>query len=123
MMLGMDKKLVTDTPSDTALGEAGAGAVDAKPPVPWPAAFFSFRYSCTELSTTQDGRTSVRARQLRLEDGRLSSEALEGELAGSVYGEAVRQTQQLALDQLAWLQRWWLPWWLPAPRDEGPGHR
>jgi len=57
------------------------------------APFFSFRYSSTEVSVA-DGKTRVKSRQARLEDGKLTSEAFEGELDRSAYEQAVGEAQR-----------------------------
>jgi len=57
------------------------------------APFFSFRYSSTEVSLV-DGRTRVKSRQARFEDGKLTSEAFEGELHRSAYDQMVAQAQR-----------------------------
>jgi len=55
--------------------------------------FFSFRYSFTEVSLV-GGRTRVKSRQARFEDGKLTSEAFEGELDRTTYDQMVSQAQQ-----------------------------
>jgi hypothetical protein len=62
--------------------------------------FFSFRYSSTEVSVV-DGKTSVKSRRARLENGKLTSEAFEGELDRSAYDRMVGQAQQHFLRSLA----------------------
>lgn len=91
-----------------------AGAVEVSTPVPRTDGFFSFRYTYTEV-WSQGGRTRVKAKQARLEDGKLSTEAFEGELGPGVYDQAVRQAQRLVLDQMAWVTRS-LSWLLPPMR-------
>ena len=56
------------------------------------APFFSFRYSSTEVSLV-DGKTRVKSRQVRFEDGKLTSEAFEGELNRTAYDQMVAQAQ------------------------------
>lgn len=55
--------------------------------------FFNFRYSSTEVSLI-DGKTRIKSRQTRFEDGKLTSEAFEGELHRSAFDQAVRETQR-----------------------------
>ena len=76
--------------------------------------FFSFSYSYTEV-TSQGGRTHVKSRRAQLADGKLSTESFEGETAGHVYDDMVRQAQQQVLDPSAWLLRS-LSWLLPVRR-------
>jgi hypothetical protein len=57
------------------------------------ASFFSFRYSSTEVALV-DGKTRVKSRQARFEDGKLTSEAFEGELDRSAYDQAVGEAQR-----------------------------
>jgi hypothetical protein len=64
--------------------------------------FFSFRYSCTEISAL-GGKAHVKSRKTRFEDGKLSSEAFEGDLDRSAYEQAVRQVQQAAIEHTALL--------------------
>ena len=60
--------------------------------------FFSFRYSYTEISAV--GRTArVKSRKTRYENGKLTSEAFEGELDRSVYEHVVNEAQKYFLDQ------------------------
>ena len=56
------------------------------------ASFFSFRYSSTEVSLV-DGKTCVKSRHARFEDGKLTSEAFEGELDRSAYDQMVAKAQ------------------------------
>jgi hypothetical protein len=92
--------------------------VEPVTPAPRPVGFFSFRYSHTEISS-HGGRTRVSAKEVRLEDGKLSTDRFEGELDGSAYDAAVRQAQQQVLGQAAWLMQS-LSAWLPR---RGPGDR
>ena len=55
--------------------------------------FFSFRYSSTEVSVV-NGQTRVKSRQARFEDGKLTSEAFEGELHRSAYGQMADQAER-----------------------------
>jgi len=57
------------------------------------APFFSFRYSSTEVSLV-DGKTRVKSRQAHFEDGKLTSEAFEGELDRSAYDQMVARAQR-----------------------------
>jgi hypothetical protein len=105
---------VKDGSNKTAVRKADPDAVEVATPAPRSGGFFSFRYSYTEFSS-QGGRTRVKAKQARLEDGKLSTETFEGELEGHVVDEAVRQAQQLVLGQAAWFLRS-LSWLLPPMR-------
>jgi len=62
--------------------------------------FFSFRYSCVELSTA-GSRAHVKARSTRLEDGKLTSEAFEGDLDRATYDRMVTDAQRHFLAQSA----------------------
>lgn len=87
------------------------GPIEAISPLPM-GGFFSFRYSVTEV-TMQGGRTQVKSRRTRLEEGRLVSETFEGESDRSAYEQMVRQAQQQVADQSAQFLRslsWFLPW-------------
>jgi len=110
----MSKYPLKGPSKETAVRKADPDAVEVVTPAPLSGGFFSFRYSYTEFSSQGD-RTRVKAKQARLEDGKLSTEAFEGELDGNVYDEVVRQAQQQVLDQTAWLLRS-LSWLLPPMR-------
>jgi len=107
----MSKYSLKETSNKTAVRKADPDAVEVATLARRSGGFFSFRYSYTEVSS-QGGRTRVKTKQARLEDGKLSTEAFEGELGGSVYEELVRQTQQHVLDQMTWFLRL-----LGAPRS------
>ena len=77
--------------------------------------FFGFRYSATEVSTS-NGRTRVKAEHVSLQDGKLRRESFEGEAGPEVHAQAVHRLQQQVADQLQWMMRpltWWLP---PRPK-------
>ena len=57
------------------------------------AQFFSFQYSSTEISLV-GGKTRIKSRHARFEDGRLKSEAFEGELARSAYDQMASEAQR-----------------------------
>jgi len=107
----MSKYPLVSTSKRSAVRKVEPRAVEVAPPAPRSGAFFSFRYSYTEVSS-QGGRTRVKAQQPRLEDGKPSTEAFESELGGPVYDELVRPTQQHVLDQITWFLRL-----LGAPRS------
>ena|SRR5512144_1599209 len=62
--------------------------------------FFSFRYSSTEISMV-GGKTCIKSRRARFEDGKLTSEAFEGELDRSAYDQMVGQARRYFLGALA----------------------
>jgi hypothetical protein len=76
-------------------------------------AFFSFRYSCTEVSAAR-GKTVVKSSQTRLENGRLVQESFEGELQGDAFEQLATQAQRQAMAQAAAMWRAFM-WFLPAP--------
>jgi hypothetical protein len=100
----MSKYPLGSTSKKTAVRKAEPGAVEVALSAPRSDDFFSFRYSYTEVSS-QRGLTRVKARQTRLEDGKLSTEAFQAELDGHVYDELVRQAQQHVLGQMTWFLR------------------
>ena len=112
----MSKSLQKVSPRRAVGRDADPRPFEVLTPAPHPTGFFSFSYSCTELSW-QDGRTRVKARQTRLHEGKLSTETFEGELGAGVYDAAVRHAQQHLLAQAALLLRplQWLPWPVRGP--------
>ena len=80
-----------------ALRKPGKDQVVVEPAA---APFFSFRYSSTEASLV-DGKTRVRSRSARFEDGKLSSETFEGKLDRGAYERMVSQAQRHFFGMLA----------------------
>lgn len=62
------------------------------------APFFSFRYSYFEMSATE-GRARVKAKRTRFEQGKLTSEAFEGDLARVEYDRLMSRAQRYFLGQ------------------------
>jgi hypothetical protein len=80
--------------------------------------FFSFRYSYTEISAS-GGKARVKSRRARFEDGKLTSEAFEGELDRSAYEQMVSEAQHQFLAQTALLMKS-LSWLLPFSGKHRP---
>ena len=75
--------------------------------------FLRFRYSYTEMSVS--GRTArVTSRSARYEDGKLATEAFEGELDRSAYDRAVSEVQRHLLGQAGLFARMFLPFLSPG---------
>ena len=79
-------------------------AVEVIGPVPAANPFFTFRYSYTEISAS-GGKARVKSRQARWENGRLTAEAFEGDLDGTVYGQMVSAAQHYFLSQAAFFMK------------------
>ena len=76
--------------------------------------FVSFTYSYTEVSES-GGKAHVKSRRTRLADGKLSSEAFEGEVAPGVYEQWMQSAHaQLAEQMKLFMQPF--GWLLPPPR-------
>ena len=56
--------------------------------------FISFRYSYKSM-TASGGKTHVRAKNQRFENGRFESEEFEGTLDGNMYEEAMKETEHM----------------------------
>lgn len=69
-------------------------------PAPRTNPFFSFSYSYAEISVL-DGKARVKAKQTRLEDGKLTSETFEADLDRSAYEQMVDHAQRYVLGQAA----------------------
>jgi hypothetical protein len=80
--------------------------------------FFSFRYSYTEISAS-GGKARVKSRRARFEDGKLTSEAFEGELDRSAYEQMVSEAQHQFLAQTGLLMKS-LSWLLPFSEKHRP---
>lgn len=80
--------------------------------------FFSFRYTYTEISAL-GGKAHVKSKKTRLEDGKLTSEAFEGELDRNAYEQMVSQAQSYFLNQTALLMKS-LSRFLPPARKQPP---
>lgn len=94
-----------------------AAAEDAThSPVPFTRrnSFFSFRYSCTEVSS-QGGNLNVKMQETRFQDGKLTSEECEGTLDRGAYEAVVREAQNQFLNQIGnFMKLFYLPF---ASRD------
>ena len=103
--------------ADPALPEAQAQAWEIAEPAataaPFP--FARFTYSVTEVSSFA-GRTRVKSRTTRLEEGKLVSETFDGELDGSAFVQMAQQANALFASQMKMLM---LPfsWMQPRSRD------
>ena len=83
-----------------AIREIAKDAVEVIKPAAAANPFFSFHYSYTEM-TAVGGKTHVKSRKTRFEDGKLSDETFEGDLDRSAYEQAVSRMQQSAVDHMA----------------------
>jgi hypothetical protein len=97
--------------AERALLKVEKDAVEVIEPVSRANPFFSFRYSYTEISASS-GKARVKSRNTRFEDGKLTSEAFEGELEASAYEQMVNQAQHHFLGQTALMMKA-LSWLLP----------
>ena len=75
-------------------------AVEVLAPASRSHSFLSFRYSYTETSVL-GGKTHVKSRNARFEDGKLTSETFEGEVDRTAYDRAVSEAQRQIGDQMA----------------------
>jgi hypothetical protein len=95
----MSKLPVIAKPKRTrTLRKVEDAAVDVVRPAASAGPFVSFRYSYTEVSV-QGSKACVKSRNARFEDGKLSSEAFEGELDRSVYDRSVDAAQHYFAEQ------------------------
>jgi len=76
--------------------------------------FFTFSYSHTEISAA-GGKARVKSRQMRLEDGKLTTETFEGDVDRSIYERMMGDAQQYFLNQTALFAKS-LSWLLPSSR-------
>jgi len=81
-------------------GKVAKNALEVIEPAARAGPFVSFRYSSVEMSAI-GGRTRVKAKTTRLEDGKLTSETFEGDLEPAAYDRAVNYAQRYFLDQTA----------------------
>ena len=94
-----------------ALREVETDAVEVIRPAN---SFVTFRYSQTEITAVGD-KTRVKSRQLRLEDGKLTTETFEGDVDRTIYDRMMGDAQRYFLNQTALFAKslWWL---LPSSR-------
>ena len=102
--------------AERALRKVEKDAVEIIGPTSRANPFVSFRYSYTEISAL-GGKAHVKSRKTRFEDGKLTSEAFEGELDRSAYERMVNQAQHYFLSQTALLLQS-LSWFLPSSRKQ-----
>ena len=89
----MDKSLIEKAATDVEKARS------SEVPAERPASGFSFRYAYKEVSLS-GGRTRIRSREHRFEDGKFQSEEFEGTMDGAVYRDAVKATQALMASQV-----------------------
>ena len=104
--------------AERALRKVEQDVVEVMEPASRANPFFSFRYSYTEISAA-GGKARVKSRRTRFEDGKLTSEAFEGELDRSAYEQMVSEAQLQFLAQTALLMKS-LSWLLPFSRKHRP---
>lgn len=82
------------------------GAANSNYPVPFarPDSGFAFRYSYTEISA-RGGDVSIKRRDTRFANGKLTTEEYEGALDGAAYDDMVRQAQSQFFNQMASLMK------------------
>jgi hypothetical protein len=74
--------------------------------------FLSFRYSYKSISSF-GGKTHIRAKEQRFENGKLETEEFEGTTDGNVYHHMLRDMQNYYLKQMAALSKSWSAFFLP----------
>lgn len=79
---------------------AGRDEIEVIERIPAARSFFSFHYSYTEISAHGDN-AHVKATNARFEDGKLTSEAFEGDLRRPLYDQLVSHAQHYFLGQTA----------------------
>lgn len=87
-------------PGKRAVRKVANKAIEVIEPSARASPFSSFHYSYMEISAF-GGTTHVKARKTRLEDGKLTSEAFDGELDRSAYEQLVSHVQQTVVNQTA----------------------
>ncbi len=85
---------------ERALRKVEKNALEVIGPAARPNPFVSFRYSYTEISAL-GGKAHVKSRKAHFEDGKLTSEAFEGEFDRTVYDQMVSDAQHYVLGQAA----------------------
>jgi len=92
-------KHLSEQQNTTAPQRIEPKAIKSDQPAPLASPFFSFRYSYSEISSV-GGKTYVRAKQSRFENGKLTSEEFEGVTDGRHYEDAVRGMQNLMFSRM-----------------------
>lgn len=111
----MGKSLVKR--KDLVPREVDRGDVEVVRPSSHGNAWFSFRYSHTEVSLS-GGRARIASKHARYEDGKLTTEAFEGEIDRSVYERMTSDAQRFFSAQASWLLQG-LGLFLPAATKRG----
>jgi hypothetical protein len=110
----MGKQLVPVAKRALRKVERPEAEVELVDPAPKRSPFVSFSYTYTELSSV-GGRTQLKSKSTRLEDGKLVSESFDGELERGTYEQALQQAHQHLYDQASLFLRP-LSWLLPFTR-------
>jgi hypothetical protein len=104
--------------SQRAMQKIGNDPIEAQPTL-HAGPFLSFWYSYTEISAA--GPTArVKSRMARYDDGKLSSEAFEGDLDRSAYERLLGEGHRRFAEQTAWLLHSFFPF-LGAPQKKRSG--
>jgi hypothetical protein len=85
---------------ERALRKVKDDAVKVVEPAAESDARFSFRYSYTEISAV-GSKAHLKSRHARYEDGKLSTEAFDGEFDRTIYERGINDLQRLFLGQTA----------------------
>jgi primase-polymerase (primpol)-like protein len=103
----MNKYLVKK--AKTEVEEADEGDIE---PSAYKSPFISFRYSYTSISSS-GGKTHIKAKGRRFENGKFDSEEFEGTMNGSMYNNAVKELQDNFLNQVSGFYKNLLSFLLP----------
>lgn len=103
----MNKYLVKKVKTDVK--EADQGDIE---PSAYKSPFISFRYSYTSISSS-GGKTHIKAKERRFENGKFESEEFEGTTDGSMYNNAAKELQDNFLNQVSGFYKNLLSFLLP----------
>lgn len=87
---------------DATMPERSDSSLAQKGEWQWGAPLLSFRYSYRQLSSL-DGKTHVKAKECRFEDGKFTTEEFEGTTGPDAYSDAVSAMHRLVQQQAALL--------------------
>ena len=74
--------------------------------------FFSFKYSYKSISSFC-GKTHIKIKEQRFENGKFETEEFEGSTDGNVYSNLISEMQNYHLNQISTLLKSWSSFFLP----------
>ena len=97
---------------DNQLTKTKRNDVEINEPSFFQSPFFSFKYSFKSISSS-GGKSHIKIKEQRFENGKFETEEFEGTTDGNVYNNMIREMQNYYLNQISKLLKPWSSLFLP----------